>query len=83
MHRVEALLDLLICPECRSRLVLDADAGELICTGADCGLIFAVTEEGVPVLLIDEARRPEPPPPPDPPSAPDGTESPGDGSTVA
>ena len=82
LQRVEALLDLLVCPECRSRLVLDVDAFELICTGADCGLAYPITDEGVPVLLIDEARRPAPPPPPPPPAEPDEPDEPtlaGDG----
>ena len=79
LNRVEALLDLLVCPECRSRLVLDVAAGELVCTGADCGLAYPVTEEGVPVLLIDQARRPAPP---EPPAAPEPAETPDDGSAV-
>lgn len=83
LRRVEALLDLLVCPECRSRLILDVAAGELICTGADCGLVYPVTEEGVPVMLIDEARRPAPPPPPEQPlAAPEAAETPEDGSAV-
>jgi uncharacterized protein len=77
LHRVEALLDLLVCPECRSRLVLDVSAGELVCAGVDCGLAYPVTGEGVPVLLIDEARRPAPP---EPPAAPEAAETADDGS---
>jgi uncharacterized protein len=82
LHRVEALLDLLVCPECRSRLILDADAVELVCTGADCGLVYPVTADGVPVLLIDEARRPAPPPPPEPTVAPEAGETSDDGPLV-
>ena len=80
LQRVEALLDLLVCPECRSRLVLDVAAGELVCTGADCGLVYPITEEGVPVLLIEEARRPAPPPAP--PAAPDEPARSDDGPEV-
>jgi uncharacterized protein YbaR (Trm112 family) len=77
LHRVEALLDLLVCPECRSRLVLDVSAGELVCTGADCGLAYPVTEDGVPVLLIEQARPPAPPPtePAAPETAGEGSET--------
>jgi uncharacterized protein len=72
LQRVEALLDLLVCPECRSRLVLDVAANELLCTGAACGLAYPVTVDGIPVLLIDEARRPAPPPSPEPPAPASG-----------
>jgi hypothetical protein len=40
---------------------------ELVCTSATCGLAYRV-EDGIPVLLVDEARRPQPAP--DPPGGP-------------
>lgn len=55
--RVEGLLQILVCPNCRSRLVVDVRASELLCTNPDCALAYPVTEDGIPVLLIDEARR--------------------------
>lgn len=51
------LLDLLACPACRAVLRVDEPAGELVCTG--CGLAYPV-RDGIPVLLVDEARRPSP-----------------------
>ncbi|MDH6136949.1 uncharacterized protein YbaR (Trm112 family) [Kitasatospora sp. MAA4] len=53
------LLEILVCPQCRAAL---AEAGtedqpELACTGDDCGLVYPV-RDGIPVLLVDEARRP-------------------------
>jgi uncharacterized protein len=54
--RVEGLLQILVCPNCRSRLVADAAASELLCTNIDCALAYPVTDDGIPVLLIDEAR---------------------------
>jgi Uncharacterized conserved protein len=54
--RVEGLLQILVCPNCRSRLVVDVTASELLCTNPDCALAYPVTADGIPVLLIDEAR---------------------------
>ena len=48
-----ALLAIIVCPACRSSLdVVDA---ELVCTG--CGLAYPVRDD-IPVLLVDEARKP-------------------------
>ena len=51
------LREILRCPQCRSTLVdSDTQAGpELVCTSDDCGLSYRV-EDGIPVLLIDQAR---------------------------
>ena len=49
------LLEVLACPEDHSPLRVDVAASELVCTG--CGLAFPV-RDGIPVLLLDEARRP-------------------------
>ncbi|MDX3096663.1 Trm112 family protein [Streptomyces sp. ME01-24h] len=58
MPLVEAsLLEILACPACHAPLREDAEAGELICTSADCGLAYPVRDD-IPVLLVDEARRP-------------------------
>ncbi|MER5761319.1 Trm112 family protein [Streptomyces sp. NPDC002082] len=55
------LLEILACPACHSPLEdksADAETPELICTGSqDCGLAYPV-RDGIPVLLVDEARRP-------------------------
>ncbi|MFG2985403.1 Trm112 family protein [Streptomyces sp. NPDC048258] len=54
------LLEILACPACHSPLAdksADETAPELICTGQDCGLAYPV-RDGIPVLLVDEARRP-------------------------
>ena len=50
-----ALLEIFACPQCHAPLREDAD--ELVCTSADCALAYPV-RDGIPVLLIDEARRP-------------------------
>ena len=51
------LLNILACPACRGHLALDYEGAELVCTAASCGLAYQI-REGIPVLLVDEARRP-------------------------
>ncbi|MFE1384403.1 Trm112 family protein [Streptomyces sp. NPDC058740] len=61
------LLEILACPACHAPLddrTAQAEAEnetaqtpELVCTSADCGLAYPV-RDGIPVLLVDEARRP-------------------------
>ena len=48
------LLEIVRCPACLATFADPAD-DELACTG--CGLVYPV-RNGVPVLLVDEARRP-------------------------
>jgi uncharacterized protein len=54
-----ALLDILACPDCKAPLRTDQSdveaSTELVCTG--CGLAYPVRDD-IPVLLVDEARRP-------------------------
>jgi uncharacterized protein YbaR (Trm112 family) len=50
-----ALLEILACPDCHAPLRQDDAASELVCTG--CGLAYPVRDD-IPVLLVDEARRP-------------------------
>ena len=47
------MLEFLVCPVTRGRLVYDAERQELVSKGA--GLAFPI-HDGVPVMLIDEAR---------------------------
>jgi uncharacterized protein YbaR (Trm112 family) len=54
------LREILVCPKCHAVLAdaqSPAGADELRCTGADCGLAYPI-EDGIPVLLLDEARAP-------------------------
>lgn len=52
-----ALMEILVCPQCHSALRADDAASELVCGSASCGLAYPV-RDGIPVLLIDEARKP-------------------------
>ena len=49
------MLEFLVCPVTRGPLVYDAERQELVSSGA--GLAFPINN-GIPVMLIDEARRP-------------------------
>jgi uncharacterized protein YbaR (Trm112 family) len=48
-----SLLEIIVCPACRSDLSLQG--AELVCSG--CGLAYPVRDD-IPVLLVDEARKP-------------------------
>jgi uncharacterized protein YbaR (Trm112 family) len=48
-----ALLDIIVCPSCHASLSVEGE--ELVCSG--CGLAYPVRDD-IPVLLIDEARKP-------------------------
>jgi uncharacterized protein YbaR (Trm112 family) len=48
------LLGIIVCPACHGALDVTHDNGpELLCR--DCGLAYPV-RDGIPVLLVDEAR---------------------------
>lgn len=54
------LREILRCPACRAELRdITADGADtptgLACTGPDCGLVYRI-DEGIPVLLVDEAE---------------------------
>lgn len=54
------LLEIIVCPDCHGDLVVVdaadvADGIELVCQS--CGLAYPV-RDGIPVLLVDEARKP-------------------------
>lgn len=58
------LLEIIVCPQCHGDLLPvetspqnPAEGGELACQGS-CGLIYPV-RDGIPVLLVDEARAPQ------------------------
>ncbi|WP_328913779.1 MULTISPECIES: Trm112 family protein [unclassified Streptomyces] len=52
-----SLLEILACPACHAPLGEDAEANELVCASDTCGLAYPVRDD-IPVLLVDEARRP-------------------------
>ena len=56
-----ALLEVVACPRCRSPLQADQAAAELVCTSSSCRLAYPI-RDGIPVLLVDEARTRPPDP---------------------
>jgi uncharacterized protein YbaR (Trm112 family) len=54
-------MEILVCPACRATVTADHAASELVCNG--CGLAYPVRDD-IPVMLVDEARRPAPDPAP-------------------
>lgn len=54
MNLDPALLEILICPQCRSSLAADDEARELIC--GSCSLAYPVRADDVPVMLVEMAR---------------------------
>lgn len=48
----ERLLDILVCPDCRSEVEYKDRRKVIVCTG--CGLQYPV-RDGIPVMLVDEA----------------------------
>jgi uncharacterized protein YbaR (Trm112 family) len=49
----ESLLEVLVCPKCRGELEYRAEENALLCH--TCRLRYNI-EEGIPVMLIDEAE---------------------------
>ena len=47
-----ALLDILACPKCKGKLILENDQSGLICN--ECMLKYRIEDE-IPIMLIDEA----------------------------
>ncbi|MGH2682822.1 MAG: Trm112 family protein [Actinomycetota bacterium] len=52
------LLDILACPNCRGDVEYRENEGLIVCLGR-CGYKYPV-RDGIPVMLIDEAEKPEP-----------------------
>ncbi len=50
----QKLLDILACPLCKSKLLYDKHAQELICKVDN--LAYPIRED-IPVMLVDEARK--------------------------
>ena len=50
----ESLLDIIVCPVTKEKLILDRENNELLSRKAN--LAFPI-KEGIPILLVEEARK--------------------------
>lgn len=50
------LLEILVCPQCKSKVELTANEDGLRCTNAECGLVYPIRDE-IPVMLVEEAAK--------------------------
>lgn len=48
------LLDILACPKCKEKVVLDEAGSYLICDR--CRLKYPINEQDIPIMLIDRAE---------------------------
>ncbi len=48
------LLEILRCPQCKSKVQIDDAETRLKCVNAECSLVYPIRDE-IPVMLVDEA----------------------------
>lgn len=48
------LLEILVCPKCKTKVELAADGDSLRCQNPECRLVYPIRDE-IPVMLIEEA----------------------------
>jgi len=51
----EKLLDILVCPACKTKVVREGD--RLVCRNPSCGLRYPIRDD-IPVMLVEEAEKP-------------------------
>lgn len=49
------LLEILVCPKCKSKVEIKDDQSGLKCTNAECALVYPIRDE-IPVMLVEEAK---------------------------
>ena len=50
------LLEILRCPQCKSKVEIDEAETRLKCVNPDCALVYPIRDE-IPVMLIEEATK--------------------------
>lgn len=51
----EELLNVLACPKCKEKVILDEEKKFLLCH--NCKLKYPINEQGIPIMLIDRAEK--------------------------
>ena len=49
------LLEILVCPKCKSKVELNTDSTGLKCTNSECALVYPIRDD-IPVMLVEEAK---------------------------
>ena len=49
------LLEILVCPKCKSKVELNTGGTGLKCTNSECALVYPIRDE-IPVMLVEEAK---------------------------
>lgn len=52
----QALIDILICPNCHGNIEYSAEGNTITCVGK-CHYVYPVRDD-IPIMLIDEAEKP-------------------------
>lgn len=52
------LLEILRCPQCKSKVAINPDKSGLKCVNPECELVYPIRDE-IPVMLIEEAFKEE------------------------
>ncbi|MCU0238644.1 MAG: hypothetical protein MUC29_04310 [Pyrinomonadaceae bacterium] len=50
------LLEILRCPQCKSKVEIKPDASGLKCVNVECALVYPIRDE-IPVMLVEEATK--------------------------
>jgi uncharacterized protein YbaR (Trm112 family) len=50
------LLEILRCPQCKSKVQIDEAQTRLKCLNDDCALVYPIRDE-IPVMLVEEATK--------------------------
>ena len=50
------LLEILVCPKCKTKVELKANGTGLKCLNPECALVYPIKDD-IPVMLVEEAKK--------------------------